>query len=90
MTNYGIAHNSVQQRIALNITSSLQVGYQAATIKAKINYNDVGIWTGAVYLNETYGECSLLSLTAVRKKIKLPANSTGSLELRFFLNYQLP
>jgi len=59
-------------------------------IKAQINYNDVGIWMGTVYLNKTFGECSLLSLTAVREEIKLTANTTGSLELTFFLNYELP
>lgn len=33
---------------------------------------------------------NLLSISSVKKEVKLPVDSTGPLEMRFFLNYELP
>lgn len=90
ISKYGNASREVQQCIGINLTSPIEVGYQTTVINARIKGKDVGIWEGEVYLNQTFGSSSLLSLSAVRPKTKLTVNSTGSIELLFFLNYQLP
>lgn len=41
-------------------------------------------------LNETIGTFNLLSVSAVQAATKLPVDSTGPLEMTFFLNYELP
>ena len=69
----------MQQIIAVNLTSPVDVGKQTVAIDAFIDDNLVGTWKSFAYINETYGESSLLSLSAVRKKVKLPANATGPL-----------
>jgi hypothetical protein len=79
LTNYGTGSRKQQQCIAINLTSPITVGYHNVTLLAKVNSNDVGFWSGAFYINATYGEFDLLSLSAVRKKQKLAANATGSL-----------
>lgn len=90
LKQYGNATRKVQQCIGVNLTSPLEIGYQETSIRATVEGKDVGLWTGCVFLNQTYGSSQLLSLTAVRPKVELPVNSTGSIELLFFLNYQLP
>lgn len=77
--NYGTASRKLQQCIAINLTSPVTVGHHNVTLLAKVNSNNVGFWTGTFYINTTYGEFDLLSLSAVRKKHKLAANATGSL-----------
>ncbi len=76
--------------LCLNLTSPDYVGNQTVQIITKIGENIIGKWNGFVHLNETYGSLSLLSFSAVRKQVKLPVDSTGPLELTFFLNYELP
>jgi hypothetical protein len=77
--NYGNASRKVQQTIGINLTSPVEIGYQPVTVEAVINDNVVGVWEGDIWLNGTFGQCSLLSLTAVREKVKVPVNATGSL-----------
>lgn len=79
LKNYGNATRKVQQIVAVNLTSPPIVGNQFVSINAFINSNQVGTWMSYAHINQTYGECSLLSLSAVRKKTKLPSNATGSL-----------
>jgi len=69
----------VQQIIAVNLTSPPNVDNQTVAINAFVGSNLVGTWSSFAYINQTFGETSLLSLSAVRQKIKLPANATGSL-----------
>ena len=90
VSNYGEASNEEQQIVGINLTSYHLSGYYDVSIQTKIEEALIGEWDGQMFLNETSGALNLLSVSSVQKEVKLPVDSTGPLEMRFFLNYELP
>ena len=90
VSNYGEASNEDQQIVGINLTSYHLSGFYYVSIQTKIEEALIGEWNGQIFLNETFETLNVLSVNAIQKEVKLPLDSTGPLEMRFFLNYELP
>ena len=77
--DYGMAWKSEQQIVGINLTSYEVSGTYPVGVSTWTGDNLVGDWQGSVLLNETIGSMNLLSISSVKKEVKLPVDSTGPL-----------
>ena len=74
-----MAWKSEQQIVGINLTSYEVSGTYPVEVSTWTGDNLVGDWLGSVLLNETIGSMNLLSISSVKKVVKLPVDSTGPL-----------
>jgi hypothetical protein len=90
VTSFLSASVSNQLVFSITVRSPATPGTYTVGIKTANINGTVDSMSTTVYLNNTYGDYSMLSIDAIVAQSNVPVSGTGPLELTFFLNYQLP